>query len=221
MLLPSYVPFGGAPVDVIDGMKKFVERCGEFTPPVHDAISEPEIKRVLTFSQKSFRIIDIIAPDEPLKILRFDNSHITFNSQCAIPESNTQAVIYLYHPNNVDIHNRVFIFAHELGHALHLALTRNIDLLPDGFDEFNDTFTPKPETLEDKQEAFADAVAIAILNAKGLGTHFPTQFSKDMSYLFARYLRGLCENALQNSGRYSEPLPTPNLPWKQVTRPPR
>ena len=221
MLLQSCVPFGCAPVDVIAGLKKFIGNCDEFTAPVHDAISVPEIKRVLTLAQKSYRIIDVIAPEEPLRILRFDNSHSTHNSQCAIPMSNKQAVIYLFHPSSVAIHDRVFIFAHELGHTLHLAITHDIDLLPEGFDEFNGTFSPKPETLKDKQEAFADAVAISILNAKGLGTHFPTQFIKEMSFLFARYVRGLCESALQRMGLYSEPLPQPNLPWKAVTRPPR
>jgi len=37
----------------------------------------------------------------------------------------------------------------------------------------------------------AVAVALAILHVKGLRTHFPTQFSRDMSPFFARYLRGL------------------------------
>ena len=222
MLLPSCAPFGSAPVDVIAGLKSFIECCDDFIPPVHDAISVSEMKRVLTIAQKSFRLIDIITPDEePLKILRFYNSHKVYNSQCAIPVNNKQAVIYSFHPNKVDIHDRIFVFAHELGHALHLSLTHDIDVLPDGFDKFNDTFSPKPETLKDKQEMFSDAVAIAILNAKGLGTHFPTRFSKDMSYLFANYVRGLCEDTLQKSGRYSEPLPPPNTPFKTVLRPPR
>ena len=220
MMLPSYVPLGCAPADVIAGLKKYVERCEEFIAPIHDSITVPEIKRVLTIAQKSYRLIDIIAPEEPLKILMFGNSHKAHNSQCAIPVGNRQAVIFSFHPNKVDVHDRIFIFAHELGHALHLSFTHDIDILPEGFDEFSDTFSPKPDTLKDKQEMLADAVAIAILNAKGLGTHFPTQFSKNMSYLFARYVRGLCEVSLQKSGRLTDPLPPPNTPFKTVLRPP-
>ena len=222
MLMSSCVPFGSAPVDVIAGLKKFVESCDEFTPPVNDAISVSEMKRTLTLAQKSYRIVDIVAPDEPMKILRFDNSHTVYNSMCAILGDSKQAIIFSFHPNNIKIHDRVYIFAHELGHALHLALTGDINLLPDGFDAFNDTFSPKLKTIKDKQEAFADAVAIAILNVKGLGTHFPTQFSKDVSHVFARYVRGLCEGALKEAGQYSEPLPPPNMPpWGHVLRPPR
>ena len=33
MLMSSCVPFGSAPVDVIAGLKKFVESCDEFIPP--------------------------------------------------------------------------------------------------------------------------------------------------------------------------------------------
>ena len=132
MLLPSCVPFGGAPVDVIGGLKKFIERCNEFTSPIHDAIPKSEMNRTLTYAQKTYRILDIIALDEPLKILRFDNSHTVYNSQCAIPSNSKQAVIFSFHPNNVEVHDRVFIFAHELGHALHLSLTREIDILPEG-----------------------------------------------------------------------------------------
>jgi Zn-dependent peptidase ImmA (M78 family) len=119
----------------------------------------------------------------------------------------------LYHPRQNELHDRVFIFAHELGHAIHFALTGNVDVLPDGFDKFNDSFYPKLETLKDKQEAFADTVAFAILNIKGFGTHFPTRFTKDMSPNFARYVRELCTHALQEKGQLTEPLPMPNPLW--------
>jgi hypothetical protein len=224
MLLAASVPIGGAPVDVMAGLKNFIKRCDEFTPPVHTAIELAEIKRVLTAAQKTYRLLDILAPTDPLKILRFDNSHKVHNSECGIPDNGAgNATILLYHPHRDGLYDRVFIFAHELGHALHLALTCDIDVLPDGFDEFNKSVGQKPDTLKDEQEAFADAVALAILNVKGLGTHFPNQFAKAGSPSFALYVRELCTRALERSGSLDEPLPPSNLMRmrKMLTRPPR
>jgi hypothetical protein len=220
MYLPSCVPLGGRPIDVVAGMKKFVERCDEFTEPICDAITVSEMKRVLTSAQKTYRLLDVIAPDKPLLILRFDNSHKVYNSQCAIPCDSKQTVIFSFHPNDTEIHDRVFIFAHELGHALHLALTHDINAIPEKFDEFNEKIGVKFETLKEKQEGFADSAALAILNAKGLGTHQPTYYSKFMSGCHGQYLRWLCANALKAAGRYTEPLPQPNMS-KIPDRPPR
>ena len=195
MLLPSCVPFGSSPNEIIAGLKKFITRCDEFTPPIFDTITVIEIKKVLTAAQKAYGLLDIIAPNEPIKILCFANSHKEYNSQCGFPSEPTRTpTIFLYHLKESGTYDRVFIFAHELGHALHWMLTQSLIMLPDGFDKFNESIFAKFDTLEEKQEAFADAVALAILNIKGLGTHFPTKFSKDMSPVFARYINELTKN---------------------------
>ncbi len=192
MLLPSYMPFGSSPNEVITGLKRFISYCDELTPPIHEAITLTEMKRVLTAAQKAYDIIGIIAPYEPLKILRFDNSHAVYNSQCGISSTpDKPSTVYVFHPKENDVYDRVFIFAHELGHALHYALTGNVDVVPEGFEKFNEALSVKLDTVKKTQEAFADAVALAILNVKGLRTHFPTQFSKVMSPYFARYIKGL------------------------------
>ena len=195
MLLPSCVPFGSSPNEIIAGLEKFITRCDEFTPPIFDTITVIEIKKVLTAVQKSYGLLDIIAPNEPIKILCFTNSHNEYNSQCGFPSEPTRPpTIFLYHPKENGTYDRVFIFAHELGHALHWVLTRNADVLPDGFDKFNESVFARFDTLKEKQEAFADAVAFAILNVKGLGTHFPNQFSKERSPVFAKYIKELTTN---------------------------
>jgi len=192
MLLPSCVPFGGSSNDVIHGLKNFAARCDEFTPPVYDAITTAEIKRVLNAAQREFMMLDVIAPNDPLRILRFNNSHVEHNSQCGFPANPERpSTIFLYHPRENETYDRVFIFAHELGHALHFSLTRDIEIMPEGFDELNESIRIKFQTQKEKQEAFADATALALLNVKGLGTHFPTPFSKALAPCFARYLREL------------------------------
>ena len=195
ILLYSCVPINGIPLDMISGLKKFIARCDEFVPPVYDAITVAEINRVVNAAQKTYRIVELIAPKQPMYILRFNNSHIEHNSQCGIPDNGEQtATIFLFHLKEKGLFNRIYIFAHELGHALHLALTKNIDIIPDGFDKFNDCIHVHFETLKDKQEAFADAVALAILHIKGLRVHLPTEHCKYMSPYFAKYIRAITEN---------------------------
>jgi hypothetical protein len=203
MLLPSCTPFGGgSPREIITGLKSFIDRCNEFTAPKYEAISNTEIKKVLTAAQKAYGLIDIIAPNTPLKILCFANSHIAHNSQCGISnDPNRPSTIFVYHPKENDTYDKIFIFAHEIGHALHLALTGDIEIIPEGFEEFNEKYFKPLKSIKEGQEGFADAVAFAILNGKGLGTHFPTQFSKDMSPTFAGYLHGLISKANAKVGK--------------------
>ena len=222
MLLKSSIPMNGSPNDILTTLNGFIARCDEFVPPICDAITETEIKRVLNAAQKSYRLLDIIAPNKPLKILRFDYSHTVYNSQCGLSDDKTRpATIMVYHPRETKTYDRVFIFAHELGHALHKALTGDVSIAPEGFDTFNKPYAAKLGSVHDMQECFADAAALAILNIKGLGTHFPTQWSKDISPNFAWYFRGLCESALKKAGAYTEPLPPPNLMWQAALYPPR
>jgi len=184
MLLSSYVPLDGPPVDVLSGLKKLTALCDEFTPPIYEAITPAKIRRILNAAQKEYGLLDVLAPNEPLQIFRFNNSHITYNSQCGIPTDRKRpATIFLYHPKENEVYDRVFIFAHELGHALHISLTHDVEIMPEGFEAFNESIGVKLSTDRERQEAFADAAALAILNVKGLRTHFPTPF------------RGICPRA--------------------------
>ena len=100
-----------------------------------------------------------------------------------------ESTIFFYHPNNVSTYDRVFIFAHELGHALHQALTLDIERIPEGFDKFNDALNLKDLALKDKQEMFADAVAFAVLNCDELKCHIPAKFMPQLLPFFDKYIK--------------------------------
>ena len=89
-----------------------------------------------------------------------------------------QSYIFVYHPIEDDTYDRVFIFAHELGHALHFALIGDVEVFPDSFEHFNSSFGPTLNTPKEKQEAFVDAAAIAILGSPNsrLKSHLPTDW---------------------------------------------
>jgi len=195
MMLKSFVPLNGSPLEVLDALQQFNNRCDEFVPPESEAISGSEINKVLNAAQKTYRLIEIIAPDKPMKILRLNYSHAVYSSQCGLYDNpSNPATIMVYHPHASTIYNRVYIFAHELGHAFHKAITCDVNITPKGFNELNERVAAKFTSTEDMQESFADAIALAILNVRGLGTHFPTQFSKHIAPMFSRYLHELCED---------------------------
>lgn len=190
IMIPAYVPMSKDEDSIVNGLNKFVERCGEFSEPMEDIISETEMDSVLEAAHKKFGILDIIASFSPLKILSFHNSHYRCNCECGIPDKHKfQSVILVYHPRNVSVYDRFFIFAHEVGHALHIGLTGDADRVPDRFDAFNESLGIKDLAPHEKQESFADAVAIAILNSDGLREHLPDQLLKQLPPYFEKYVK--------------------------------
>ena len=194
-MIPAYVKMDGNHYDFMESVNRFIDRCDEFIEPICPAVTDEEIRAVLSAAQRSFGMIDIIAPDFPLRISRFDNSHITTNSECGIINGGSRhSVVFLYHPRESETYDSVFICAHELGHALHFALTGDVDIAPDGFDRFNKSFSPEFATQKASQEGFADAAAIAILGSPNsrLKSHLPTDWCRMISPSFVRYFSGLC-----------------------------
>jgi hypothetical protein len=182
------------------GLEKFLERCDEYISPMEDKVTLREMNAVIKNAQKKFKLLDIIAPARPLKIVSLNNSHNVHNCECGITNSviNPEAVIFVYHPRDVSECDRVFIFAHEIGHALHIALTGDIEVIPEGFDEFNQTLDIEFQTLDQKREAFADVTAFAILNGGGLNQHLPHPFSEPMLGMFDKYIGSLKKEHLSD-----------------------
>ena len=188
-MMPSCVPLNGDSEATIKGLHRFLERCDEFSEPMEARVTEAEMESVLSAAQERFGILDIIAHFSPLKILCLNNTHRVHNCECGITDDHSrEAVIFVYHPRNVSVHDRVFIFAHEIGHALHLTLTSDVGRVPDRFDEFNESLGIEKLTTIEKQETFADATAIAILNCDELRDHLPTQLLKVLPPYFEKYI---------------------------------
>lgn len=178
-LMTACIPVNGSAKVITAGLKKFIEKCAEFEEPKTKAISEEEMRFVLNAAQERYGYLDFVSPQRPFKILCFDNSHCLRNSECGIigEGDDAEAVLFVYSPREIyDLCDNVFIFAHELGHALHLALTKDVNIIPKEYDRFNEALNVKmPEEL--KQEGFADAFAFALLGDDRLKEHLPNQFS--------------------------------------------
>ena len=72
---------------------------------------------------------------------------------------------------------------------LHFALTRDVGILPDKFDDFNGALGVVPPSPELKPEMFADVTAFALLGDERLVGHLPKGFDKDMLPYFERYIK--------------------------------
>jgi len=170
------------------GMDRLLERIRDFSAPMESIVTEDEMNAVLDSAQGKFKILDIVAPIKPLMILSLNNSHSEHNSGCGVAGTSRSSVILVYHPRDVSLCDRVFIFAHEIGHALHMALTGDMTVIPDRFDEFNEALGIEWETVHQKQEAFADVAAFAILNSSSLKEHLPHQSSEVMLECCDKYI---------------------------------
>jgi hypothetical protein len=84
VMITTCVPVAEDAGSVIGGLRKFAERCGEFSEPLEGAVSEAEMDLVLSAAQKKFGVMDIVALFSPLKIVSLDNTHRVFNCECGI-----------------------------------------------------------------------------------------------------------------------------------------
>ena len=190
VMIPAYIQVSPEADIIRDGLKKLLKKLSEFSEPMEDIVTEAEMNAVLDNAQSKFGMMDIIAPEKPLKIVSFNHSHAVYNCECGMSASpgSRESVIFVYHPRDVIPCDRVFIFAHEIGHALHLALTGDVDIIPDKFDEFNEALNVDLDTIYLKQEAFANVAAFAMLNGNGLNKHLPHQFSETMLECYDKYI---------------------------------
>ena len=180
---------------IIAGLKRFIERCGEFEEPKTEVVSVEQIKTVLVIAQERYGYLDFVSPVKPFKVLCFNNSHRYRNNECGIGcdgDGNIESVLMIYSPREIKagLVDNILIFAHELGHALHLAMTRDVNILPTEYDELNKALKAEmPEEL--RQEGFADAFALALLGDERLKKHLPSGFS--LSPYFDRFFKALIQ----------------------------
>ena len=71
--------------------------------------------------------------------------------------------------------------------------------MPDKFDEFNEALGVKWMNDYEKQEAFADVAAFAILGSGDLKKHLPHPFSDSMLDVFNRYVSYITGSVLKQS----------------------
>ncbi|MDR1536534.1 MAG: hypothetical protein LBU32_00775 [Clostridiales bacterium] len=142
------------------------------------------------------RRITTVDECKPLKILHLKQSHCKFNSEFALIQNgkDMQPAILLYNML-VPSEDPIMVLAHELGHALHYSLTKDINVLPEKFDELMQISGKSGlDILERKHEAFADLTAWAILSDDELKEHLPLEITEDFAAMSTEYVSFLTSN---------------------------
>ena len=178
---------------IVSRLKEFLLRCEDFIEPTGIDITIRQIEMVIDIAQKKFSLIDILAPVNPLVIMRLNNANKQCNSMCGIigEGSDTRAILMIFNPRTEE-NDPVYVFTHELGHAFHLALTHEAQIMPVKFDEFIELLGIRMVIpISDMIELFADVFAIALLNCPELKAHNPFIEFEYMIPYFDKYIQVL------------------------------
>ena len=192
-LLRTYIGGQKQVGKIVSRLKEFLMHCEDFVDPTGIEITPQQIDMVIDIAQRRFSLIDILAPVTPLVIMRLNNANKRCNSMCGVigEGSGTRAILMMFSARNEE-NDLVYIFAHELGHAFHLALTHEAQIMPAKVDEFNELLgVTKVIPISDKIEVFADVFAMALLNCPELKVHNPfIEFEHVIPY-FDKYIQAL------------------------------
>jgi hypothetical protein len=162
------------------------------TKPSGICLTVAQEEKILTILTTKFPYLDIVATKKPLSILNINNSHRMFNSLCGTDEAVSAFVIQMF--NMKDESNfPEYVFLHELGHALHLAITGSVLIVPDEFIKFHNSI-PGALHLEqgstDAPELFADTFAISVMRGTELSGfdpfHFDDALNRMLELFFTR-----------------------------------
>lgn len=138
---------------------------------------EDEEQVLSTLSNKFPFFLEIISANKTLNILNINNTHRLFNSMCGVSENAASFVVYMFNMKDCSIAPE-YVFLHELGHVLQIALTGSDLLVPNEFIDFNNSL-PKVNLEQgtyDAVEAFADTFAIAVMHGTSLCGFNPFPF---------------------------------------------
>ncbi|MCL2634181.1 MAG: hypothetical protein FWD34_06695 [Oscillospiraceae bacterium] len=193
-LFLSYCAWGGDYKTQKEVLIKFLNALNAFIPAVEKRITQKEMREVIRVAQEKLHFMDTIMKGRNLFIASLPFSHEDFNSFAVNPTYLLKStIVFSLHSKSIDIHDRIFIFAHELGHVFHLAITGSFSVLPEEFHAFNEIIGVGKIEGEEGNEYFADIIATAILHETELSAHLPSDFGDGMCEVFSHFGKAICE----------------------------
>lgn len=150
------------------------ERFWAMSTPILDL---DKIQNILAKVNVLFAYSERVLKNCPLDILIIDAQHDLRSAEttASFTGNGMQAIMRFYRSQNDGL-NPAHIFLHELGHLLHMYLTKTIKSVPDSFSQYLnvlgvDTAKLSPEQLP---ELFADAFLMAVISqCNDIGDPFP------------------------------------------------
>lgn len=178
----------------------------QFNEPKTVGLSKKQVNKVLDFLQAKYGIFDIITCKTELEIFLFNNSHIQFNSFCEVFSDASQPETYckqyiLTFASRAEEHDPYQVLIHEIGHALQVALSHQVMMIPESFIEMNKEIDVhlKNNTVV-TSDVFADVFSVFVMNKSYLAEHndLISIFPSRVLDLFERYFTELIKYAFDN-----------------------
>lgn len=178
----------------------------EFLEPKTVGLSKKQVNKVINFLQSKYGIFDIITCKTELEIFLFNNSHKQFNSFCEVFSDASQPETYckqyiLTFASRSEEHNPYQVLIHEIGHALQVALSHQVMMIPESFIEMNKELDVHLENnTVVATDVFADVFSVVVMNKSYLAEHndLIRFFPSEVLDLFERYFTKLFEYAFNN-----------------------
>lgn len=192
--IPIYLMANGLAVgrvrDTILHIRKLIEYVDAFViSPSGNCLTKERTERVLQVLMAKFPYFDVVS--RPLHILCIDNTDKRFNSQCGVNASGDECIILMFHMKESAI-SPEYVFLHELGHALQIALTGSPEIVPEEFIRFHQALNSQLEQDNpDAPDVFADTFAMAVMRGTELSSHDPFELSDTLKGAIERFIAGL------------------------------
>jgi hypothetical protein len=158
-------------------------------PPSGRFLAVEKEEKILSVLFMKYPYLEIVSANRPLVVLNFNSTNRASNSFCGTDEGVKSSVILMYNMKDNSVIPE-YVFLHELGHALQIALTGSADDVPNEFIEFHNSM-PYTEKInqgdKDATELFADTFAISVMRNTELSCFDPFHFSDSLNAHFEAF----------------------------------
>ncbi|MDR1206375.1 MAG: hypothetical protein LBL26_13010 [Peptococcaceae bacterium] len=184
------------------GLRETIDYIDNFIlPPSGACLTMDSTETVMAVLTNKFPYFDVI-PTNPLFILHLANSHKAFNSMSGFGDGEEagRGIIVMLHMKDMDIFPE-YVFLHELGHILQVAITKSPNTVPPAFLRFHNEIggVPFSEGSPDAPDVFADTFAIAVMHGTELEKYNPFPFQEPLCRSFEAFYEALFRNCLQTT----------------------
>lgn len=169
----------------------------EITFPQGPIISNSSINGIVKYLNRIYGYSEKVLKYKPLTILRFQNSDKRWNACCTtvITENDKiETIISVYHRHADSNASPEYIFFHELGHVLQIAVTGSCKEVPESFLHIASPIFPGLDTeyLDQAPEFFADCFAMGAMLCSPFSTLCPfANIQYNDKNLFRFYMKAL------------------------------
>ena len=173
---------------IIDIEEKIVKPSGNYITV------ENEEKILSALTEKFPKYWHLVSAKRKLEIINVNNSHRQYNSTCGTNDDATAFILFMFNMKDKTLLPD-YVFLHELGHALQVAITGSYLDVPDEFLRFNNSLQSDNIAQGDSRapELFADTFAIAVMRGSYLHDKNPFPFSDELNRVFERFYASFLE----------------------------